>query len=82
MARSVNVAYATYAEGRSQALTCDRSQLLSRRSRFPNPKTTKFSTTSFLNNPSPRRQRRRPPVEVRSALVHLRHLRRKTRHYL
>ncbi|MBK4730519.1 amino acid ABC transporter substrate-binding protein [Oxynema sp. CENA135] len=33
----VNVAYATYAEGRCQAVTSDRSQLLSRRSRFPNP---------------------------------------------
>jgi general L-amino acid transport system substrate-binding protein len=37
VARLVNVAYPSYAEGRSEAVTSDRSQLLSRRSHFPNP---------------------------------------------
>lgn len=34
----INTAYATYAEGRCQAVTSDRSQLLSRRSTLPQPK--------------------------------------------
>ncbi len=33
----VNTAYTTYAEGRCDAVTSDRSQLLSRRSQFPKP---------------------------------------------
>lgn len=33
----INVAYATYLQGRCQAVTSDRSQLVSRRSRFPDP---------------------------------------------
>jgi general L-amino acid transport system substrate-binding protein len=33
----VNTAYTSYVEGRCEAVTSDRSQLLSRRSQFPNP---------------------------------------------
>lgn len=47
----INIAYATYAEGRCQAVTSDRSQLLSRRTQLPNPEQHRILETTLSKEP-------------------------------
>jgi general L-amino acid transport system substrate-binding protein len=47
----VNTVFGTYAEGRCDAVTADRSQLISRRLKFPNPQEHQILDTALSKEP-------------------------------